>query len=323
MILEGAKQAVSDAKSGAVKSAYLVTCPKTRALTGYAMSFLLNLFCETHSACGVCSGCKKVLSGSAADIHTIAPENGSIKIGQIRELGDFLAEKPFEAAHKAVVIFEADKMNTAAQNALLKPLEEPPENTVFMLLAGSDYGLLPTVISRCENIRLLPAAREHAKELLEKEGVSADRAELALALAQGYYEEAAVLAEDSDFFAMREQTFSLFFKMMAQKTYAVSAFVAFFEENKERAGEIIDILKLALMDTLKLQLAGGEARIANIDQREMLTRMADGFTTGAIYNMIEKLLEHEGRMAYNVNFILSCESMLFEILKEKYRWLMS
>ncbi len=323
MIFEGAKQAVSDAKNGTVKSAYLVTCPKTRALTSYAQGFLLHLFCETHSACGTCAGCKKVLSGSAADVYTVSPENGSIKIGQIREIAQFLYEKPFEAAHKAIVIFEAEKMNTAAQNALLKPLEEPPENTVFMLLAGSDYGLLPTVISRCENIRLLPMERDYATELLVKEGVQRVRAELALALAQGYYEEAAVLAGDDAFFALREQTLHLFYKLMAQKTYAVSAFVAFFEAHKDQAGEIIDMVKLALMDILKVQILGENTRMVNIDQKETLVHIADCFTTGAIYNMIEKLLEHEGRMTYNVNFILSCESMLFEILKEKYRWLKS
>ncbi len=323
MILQGAKQAMSDAKNSIVKSAYLVTCPKLRALGGYAQAFLLHLYCETHSACGACPGCKKVLSGSAADIYTIMPQNGNIKIGQIRELNHFLYEKPFEATHKTVVIYEADKMNIAAQNALLKPLEEPPENTVFMLLAGSDYGLLATVVSRCENIRLLPMEHTDAMELLIKEGVQQSRAELALALALGYYEEAAVLAADDAFFALREQAFQLFYKLMAQTSYAVSAFVAFFEANKESSNDIIDILKLALMDTLKYQFVGGEAHFVNIDQKDMLVRLADSFTTGAIYNMIEKLLEHEGRMKYNVNFILSCESMLFEILKEKYQWLKS
>ncbi|MEX1307511.1 MAG: DNA polymerase III subunit delta' C-terminal domain-containing protein [Eubacteriales bacterium] len=321
--MQGAKQAMSDAKKGAIKSAYLVTCPKPRALSAYAQTFLLNLYCKTHNACGNCSGCKKIMSGSAADVFSIMPQKGIIKIGQIREINDFLYEKPFEAAHKAVIIYEADKMNTAAQNALLKPLEEPPKNTVFMLLAGSDYGLLPTVISRCENIRLLPMGQGHASELLVKEGVRADRATLALALAQGYYEEAAVLASDDDFFALREQTFQLFYKMMAQNTYAVSTFVSFLEDNKAKLGEVLDILKLALMDILKIQYLGRDARLVNIDQKDTFFRLADSFTTGAIYNMMEKLLEHEGRMKYNVNFILSCESMLFEILKEKYQWLKS
>ena len=323
MILQGAKQAMSDAKNSIVKSAYLVTCPKLRALGGYTQAFLLHLYCETHSACDVCPGCKKVLSGSAADIYTITPQNGTIKIGQIRELNHFLYEKPFEATYKTVVIYEADKMNIAAQNALLKPLEEPPENTVFMLLAGSDYGLLATVVSRCENIRLLPMEHTDAMGLLIKEGVQQSRAELALTLAQGYYEEAAVLAADDAFFTLREQAFQLFYKLMAQTSYAVSAFVTFFEANKESTNDIIDILKLALMDMLKYQFVGGEAHFVNIDQKDMLVRLADSFTTGAIYNMIEKLLEHEGRMKYNVNFILSCESMLFEILKEKYQWLKS
>ena len=323
MVQQGANQAIYDAKNSAVKSAYLVTCPKQRALNGYAQVFLLNLFCENKVGCGSCAGCKKVLGGSAADVFTVMPQNGSIKVGQIRELNDFLYEKPFESAYKVVIIYEADKMNAAAQNALLKPLEEPPKNTVFMLLAGSDYGLLPTVVSRVENIRLLPMAHSQAVELLVKEGVKSDRAELALTLAQGYYEEAAVLASEDGFFALRELSFQMFYKLMAQSNFAVSAFVSFLEANKESLREILDILKLALMDILKIQYLGSQAKLVNIDQKEALIRIADSFTTGAIYNMMEKLLEHEGRMKYNVNFILSCESMLFEILKEKYQWLKS
>ena len=320
MIQNGAQQAISDAQNNAPKSAYLVTCPKKRALAAYAQRYMQNLYCETHSACGHCSGCIKVLKNAAADIYEVRPENGTIKVGQIRELNHFLYERPFEAQHKTIVIYEADKMNIAAQNALLKPLEEPPENTGFVLLAESDYGLLPTVVSRCENIRLLPTEKDQATDLLVKEGVSQHRAELSLALAQGYYEEAAVLAGDDAYFSLREQTLQLFYKIMAQNTYAVSTFVAFLETNKESINDIIDILKLALMDTLKIQLVGREAHTVNIDQMDSLVQLSDSFTTGAIYNMIEKLLEPENRMKYNVNFVLSCESMLFKILKEKYQW---
>jgi|GEM_PF-1098181 len=323
MVLQGAKQAMQDAETGTVKSGYLVTCPKSRALSAYAMRFMLNLFCQTHSACGVCAGCRKVLAGTSADIYTIAPQGNHIKVGQIREMNRFLYEKPFEAHHKAVIIYEAEKMNVAAQNALLKPLEEPPANAMFMLLAGSDYGLLPTVVSRCENLRLMPMDRDQALALLGKEGVASERAELALSLAGGYYEEAAVLAEDDAYFELREQTFALFSKLMNQKTYAVSTFVAFLDKNKDKVSEITDILKIALMDILKIQFVGPGAPVVQVDKKPELSAFADRFTTSAIYNMIEKLLEHEARMKFNVNFILSCESMLFEILKEKYQWLKS
>ena len=317
--MDGGDKIIYEAKTKQLKPAYLVTGIKQSVLNGFAQKMLLYIYCETASACGHCSACKKIMAESAVDVFSIRPEKGTIKVGQIRALKAFLYEKPFEADTKAVMIYEADKMTPSAQNALLKPLEQPPSRVLFFLFSQSDYGILPTVISRCENVRLRPPAAEIAKKRLANQGIAEARVALLLRLSNGYVDEAIRLNDDQAFFETRAQTFKIVKKLLDQKTYAVTQATDFFEKNKESIDPCMDMMKLYFMDILKVKYQT-DAYIVNVDENKSIAGYADFFTTAAIYNMIETLLEYEQRLMYNVNFRLTIESMLFDILKEKYRW---
>ena len=89
------------------------------------------------------------------DLLMIQPEL-SISIKQIRELQKFLSRKPYQAEIKVVIMPEAEKMTLPAQNSFLKTLEEPPENSLIILCAQNQDQLLPTIISRCQLIKLIP-----------------------------------------------------------------------------------------------------------------------------------------------------------------------
>ena len=106
--------------------------------------------------CGICKPCRKIESGSHPDFIRIKPAGAFIKIEQIRALCQTLAMKPYEAGMRVVVISDAQEMNSAAGNALLKVLEEPPAGTILILVANHTSGLLPTIVSRCRHIRFNP-----------------------------------------------------------------------------------------------------------------------------------------------------------------------
>ena len=95
------------------------------------------------------------------------------------------------------------------------------------------------------------------------------------------------------------------------------------ESNKSQINKIFDIIKTVLMDILKNKYIERADIVYNIDIISDIELKANDFTTGSLCNMIDKLLEFENRMNFNVNFRLNCESMLFEMLEEKYRWLKS
>ncbi len=102
--------------------------------------------------CGACEACRKVREGIFPDLHTVSPEDGKQTIGvaAIREIRAELSLSASESPYRVFIIEAADAMNTAAQNALLVALEEPPEGVVFLLIAESEDALLPTIRSRCQ-----------------------------------------------------------------------------------------------------------------------------------------------------------------------------
>lgn len=103
-----------------------------------------------HSPCGVCHSCKSIFSGNHIDVIELLPEEEGkrISVEQVRQMLRASYVTPTEGDWRVFIIPEAEKMKKEAQNALLKSIEEPKENTVFFLLASDKTRLLPTVRSR-------------------------------------------------------------------------------------------------------------------------------------------------------------------------------
>lgn len=106
--------------------------------------------------CNHCQSCQLVLIGAHPDLIEIKPEKktSAIKIESIRDLNEPVYLSPQLGFHRVVIIKSAEKMNSAASNALLKLLEEPPDNVYFILQATQLSTILPTVISRCQIWRI-------------------------------------------------------------------------------------------------------------------------------------------------------------------------
>ena len=122
-------------------------------------------------ACGVCSTCTRIARGVHADVLIVEPgDNGSIKIEQVRDIIDRSTFRPFEGRRRVVIIDRADALVPAAQNALLKTLEEPPSSSVFMLVTAKPDVLLPTVRSRCPRLTFRPLAADEVAAALMKQG---------------------------------------------------------------------------------------------------------------------------------------------------------
>ena len=119
-------------------------------------------------ACGYCSSCRKILAGNHPDILYVEPAGRTIKIAQIRHLIEMLTMKPYEAQLRVVIISEAHLLNLSAGNALLKILEEPPDQTLLILTTTHRSDVLPTVASRCQIIRFLPLSHKRIAAELEK-----------------------------------------------------------------------------------------------------------------------------------------------------------
>ncbi|MHB1419974.1 MAG: DNA polymerase III subunit delta' [Bacillota bacterium] len=151
------RQLLNALSSGQVAHAYLFTGPAGvgKRTTAMAVSQALNCLHpdEDGEPCGECPPCKKIALGNHPDVRVLGPEGASIKINQVRIMQAALGYRHFEGRYKVVTIQDAEKMTLEAANCILKILEEPPPNTVFMLVTDRDEGILPTIVSRCQAVR--------------------------------------------------------------------------------------------------------------------------------------------------------------------------
>ncbi len=170
----------------------------------FAISLSQALLCEqvnsNHQACGTCPSCGWFEQDNHPDFRLISPEQDSgkedeagdkatkkktqIVIDQIRGLSDFLSLSSHKSdGLRIVVIHPAEGLNAAAANALLKMLEEPPPNVVFVLVAHQAHKILPTIMSRCQKIDMPVPSTEDALDWMKKEGLQ--NAEALLSYAGG------------------------------------------------------------------------------------------------------------------------------------------
>ena len=162
---------------------------------GVGLAELLN--CEAVSgpggsagvpeSCGACRTCRRIARGVHADVIVVAPgDSGAIKVDAVRGVVGQAGFRPFEGRRRVVIVDDADRLVPEAQNALLKTLEEPPPASVFLLVTHRPHLLLPTVRSRCPEIRFGGLATDEVADVLVGEcGVAADVAPAVAAAADG------------------------------------------------------------------------------------------------------------------------------------------
>ncbi|MBR1711114.1 MAG: DNA polymerase III subunit delta' [Clostridia bacterium] len=264
--------------------------------------------------CGVCGPCKRVLAETHPDFHIMTPADGKreISVGQMRELIHEAEVHSFEDGVKVFFIPEAEKMNTAAQNALLKTLEEPTSQTVFILCTVHASALLPTIVSRCRVIRFHPLTQEQTENRLRALGMEESQIAIRAQMAEGCVGQA--LALEKETISLRNTLAEQFFSV---HTYSdMVSVVNTYKDDKENRQKILDLLEDIVREILCVQ-AGVRSAVVLPGEAE---RYAGTVPAQGGLALQEKIIEAKKMIKSNVSYQSALELILIKISEEYSRW---
>ena len=290
----------TEKKKGALSHAYLVVCADKYALKTYLKE--LAKVIEFQGDDGDERIAKLIDKNAYADC-TFYPLTGErIMTADVDDLVSKTYIRPLENKTRLFVLCGAENATPAAQNKLLKTLEDPPKGVVILIGALRESGLLSTVLSRVKKLDVPPLSSDQIRSVLSERCKDKDRLENAIRSANGSAGAALALYENGEADKLDSLVKEIFAEMKSSKD--VIKFVK--RAGKEDIKELISALKAETTIRLENAVYGKEDK--------------DGFTVGALVAISETLTDKEKAVAFSANTAMTIDGVLLSIVREKRRW---
>jgi DNA polymerase-3 subunit delta' len=260
--------------------AYLISGPAHVGKTTLARTLSLALNCtSTDRPCGTCRACRLMAADKHPDVQCIAPQGRSLKIDQVRALQHDLALSPFEGRYRVAIFDQFETATIEAQNALLKTLEEPPAYAVLIVLAADPELLLPTIVSRCQQIALRPLTLTQVREaLMSRWHVPGDQADLLAHLSGGRLGWAVTAAADQSILEARTTALDDLEQLLKADRVTRFAYAEALTKKDDRTRATLDLWRTWWRDVL-LATSGSAAELVNLDRIDQIRALAQHVTT--------------------------------------------
>src|SRR6266516_1073832 len=306
-----------------VRHAYLFTGPERIGKTLLAQRFAQTLLCtggaDPHVApqnpCNACLSCRKVLHGNHPDVHYIArpPDKQFILIEQVRELQSDAARKTLEGRRNIFIVQDMQEMNVQAANCFLKTLEEPEPDVVLLLTTHDPGLLLPTILSRVQQVPMQLLTTMQVKTALEQRWqVEPEEAALIAALAAGRMGWAVQAVEDEDMLVERQAQLETLTKLPA--VGKVQRFEVA-QRLSADADKVRGILELWLLWWRDMVLAANNCLdlIVNVDMQGLLQKQAAKIGAAESQRMVRTILGTLEALEQNVNTRVALEVLMLDL----------
>jgi DNA polymerase-3 subunit delta' len=304
-----------------VRNAYLLTGPDGIGRRTLAIRFAQALNCTQPPGpglyCDTCRDCRHLARRAHPDLTIIQVEEGAtaIKVDQIRELSRRLSLAAYQADYRVALLLRFEQVTVSAANALLKTLEETPDHVVIILTAGSAEALLPTIVSRCETLRMTPSPLSAvSRDLQETLGVPEGQARLYAHVAGGRPGYARQLALQPERLEMRTRWLDDLTRLLRADRVARFAYA----ETLSKKGDE-DQLRQALLiwisfwhDVL-LRSAGASAPLTNLDRTPEIEELATQVDLPAAHQAVRNLERTLDLVNSNVNNRLATEVLMLRL----------
>lgn len=308
--------------------AFLFTGPHNIGKNTFAKELAKGFLCSSptsNGGCDNCDNCRYFNAGTHPDFVELGVDaSKNIKVDEIR---DSIIEDEIIAPHASehkVYLINADLLNIEGQNALLKSIEEPPHNVIFIFTVADKLKLLPTVISRCEELKVELYSEDEIVKALKADSdkvkdVSDSKIKFLSVFAAGIIGNAFDLLSDEEFDNLRVTVMKLMMDLPEDGyTKLLYDDYHFFEENKEKA-DVILLLILWFLGDVALLLKDSEAMVKNADKKDELLgfiKRHPNLTLSKIGNCADRINEFKKNAAVNANYECAVGNLLIKMNKE-------
>ncbi len=283
-----------------------------------ARTFAAGLQCQSESAdkpCKECVSCRQMESGNQPDVIWVTREKASLGVDEIREqLCNTMDIKPFSSPYKIYLVPEAEKMTEAAQNALLKTIEEPPEYGIVILMTSNISALLPTIQSRCLTMEFRPLSTAVVESYVKEHCQVPDyQARASAAFAQGNLGKAMRYAKSEDFIERKDHIISLLRHVEQMDLSEMLAVIKDLGTRKDEVRDYIDLMVLWYRDVLLFKATKDINQLLFQDEASYISREASYRSYEKIEEILQAFEKAKVRLRANVNFDITMELMLLTL----------
>lgn len=299
------------------RHAYLFAGPPNLGRRTLALRFAQALNC-THPLdpgvpCGQCRDCRQIEAMQHPDLMIVQAESegGTLKVDQVREVRRSLMLKPYQSKYRVALFLRFQEANDSAANALLKTLEEAPSYAVLVLTADNPEQLLPTIVSRCEVLRLRPLPIEVVKSFLKEYGAEEAQADLIAHISDGRPGYALHLLQNPESLSIRMEIMS-----QLQSLLTASRLEKFSSAEKLARDKVglrnVFLLWLSFWRDVMLRTGDAAVPIANIDHIRAIESLAKKIDLAQARCVVSDLERALSQLDANVNARLLTEVLLLD-----------
>lgn len=283
-----------------------------------AIALAKAIHCEEsiNDFCGICVNCARIADSNHPDVRLIQPlpDKKEISIQQIRDLERELNYRSFSGKRKIALIDPATLMNLSAQNALLKTLEEPPDNSLIVLIAPNSGGLLPTVQSRCVRLSFAPLRRHEVAAYLGSQNMRMPNdIESLAAMSMGSIGLAVKLKKEQLFEKRRDWAKTLG-SLQAGDYHSAMAAAEELGEDRDETLSFLGWAESWFRDLLVYQATHRSDELVNLDMLAEIERQASSINRDRLHASMQKVISAPAGIQRNLNRRMILEGLFFSVV---------